>query len=107
MDEMLDRDLAERLSRMLARGQLDEFFELIHAVMTRDPDATVRNVLSNPAETESKLRAMRGLINMLVGKEDYERCAPLRDMMARVEAALAEGKINNSEPLKNQTTNEQ
>ncbi len=83
-----DPDFVKRLQGLVDDEKLDQFFDLVQEALTEDPDYTVTEIVSNPAKAKTKLMQIREFIKRYTEREEYEKCAPLRDIVNRVEAML-------------------
>lgn len=83
-----DPDFVMRLQGLLDDDKYEQFFDLVQEALTEDPDYTVESIAANPAKARVKINQIKSFIKRYTELEEYEKCAPLRDIINRVEAAL-------------------
>ena len=60
---------------------IEAFFELIFKSISKYPDEAV----SDPSPKENKIKAMKNIISFFEKKEDFEKCAVLKDILNKIE----------------------
>jgi len=83
-----DPDFVQRLQELVDDEKLDQFFDLVQEALTEDPDYTVAEIAGNPVKAKLKIQQIKEFIKRYTEREEYEKCAPLRDIINRVESIM-------------------
>ena len=84
-----DPDFVLGLSKLLADGKTEEFFDRVYTALCEDADASVRQILANKKEIPYRLKQINRMIKMYEDSDEYEKCGKLNSIVNGVNAALS------------------